>query len=158
MTTAVEAVKEALSLPTARFANNLWILLDNLEAARLLLHTPVCSSQLTFTQFIEQASKLPTRSHLSHTIPRKVMVYWILGHKGIQGNSQADKATKDARELSYSESLTTPLSLATAKARIKELTNKEIKNYWAQTPHNLTNLYKLIVLCVALKNSHSLAL
>ncbi|VDB85977.1 Bgt-50643 [Blumeria graminis f. sp. tritici] len=38
--TEVTAVKEApeaaLSLPTARFSENIWILTDNLEVARLL--------------------------------------------------------------------------------------------------------------------------
>ena len=36
VTAVKEALKAALYLPTARFSENIWILTDNLEVARLL--------------------------------------------------------------------------------------------------------------------------
>ncbi|CAD6506160.1 BgTH12-07090 [Blumeria graminis f. sp. triticale] len=45
VTAVKEALKAALSLPTARFSENIWILIDNLEVTRLLSQSPICSSQ-----------------------------------------------------------------------------------------------------------------
>ncbi|KAI0990857.1 hypothetical protein K3495_g17330, partial [Podosphaera aphanis] len=52
---AAEAMSAALKLPSARFANDLWILLDSQDVARRLFSSPVCSSQTEFLQFADKA-------------------------------------------------------------------------------------------------------
>ncbi|POS81949.1 hypothetical protein EPUL_006497, partial [Erysiphe pulchra] len=42
---ATKAIEEALLLPTIRFSNVIWLLIDNQEVARKLLRTPLCSFQ-----------------------------------------------------------------------------------------------------------------
>ncbi|KAI0997128.1 hypothetical protein K3495_g11059 [Podosphaera aphanis] len=81
--TALHTVELALSLPSARFANNLWVFLDHLDVARLLLSTPLCSCQEAFIRFANNAAVWPLRQRLPHTVPGKIIVRWIPGHSGI---------------------------------------------------------------------------
>lgn len=76
---AVAGLETALELPSSRFSNNLWILLDSLDVARRLLSIPIYSSQSRFTQFLKKASEWPNRSRLPHTISGKVIVHWVPG-------------------------------------------------------------------------------
>lgn len=132
VTAAAIAIEEALNLPTARFSNDLWILLDNQDVARLLLQKPTRSSQIKFIHFAEKASTWPNRLRLAHTLPGKVRVHWVPSHTGILGNIQADRGAKEARDIAYPASDHTPLSLDSARARNKELLSKETEDYWLQ--------------------------
>lgn len=125
---ALTAVEEALLLPSARFENDVWILLDNQEVAHRLLNNPVCSSQNAFIQFLDRSSKWPLRTLLPHTRPGKVRVYWIPGHTGILGNEKADFIAREARHLTPPSSSTH--SFGFSKAWAKEMTNTSINEYW----------------------------
>ncbi|KAI1007631.1 hypothetical protein K3495_g596 [Podosphaera aphanis] len=92
--TVLHAVELALSLHTARFANNLWVFLDNLDVARRLLSTPVCSSQEALISFANNAAAWPLRQRLPHIVPGKIIVRRIPGYSGIQGNNIADLAAE----------------------------------------------------------------
>ncbi|VDB94770.1 Bgt-51891 [Blumeria graminis f. sp. tritici] len=118
VTAVKEALKASLSLPTARFSENIWILTDNLEVARLLFQSPICSSQVVFQQIQALSQDWPLRTRLSHIPPRKVKAYWIPSYSGILGNDLADASAR--------EGLSKPppiprgyVSFDTAKNRIK---------------------------------------
>lgn len=93
------AVKLAILQPTARFSNNLWIFLDNLEVARRLYFTPIYSSQDAFTQSTNKALEWLNRTHLPLSILGEVKIHWILGHTGILGNDHVDRAIKFTQTL-----------------------------------------------------------
>ena len=54
---ALRGAELALAAPSARFATDLWIFLDNLEVAMRLLNPFPGSSQLAFEEFREIARK-----------------------------------------------------------------------------------------------------
>lgn len=83
---ALAALEEALNIPTSRFSNDLWTLLDNQNVARNLLQTAVCSSQKINITFASRASAWSEGPRLPHTVSGKVKVHWIPSHKSIQGN------------------------------------------------------------------------
>ena len=97
--TALAALEEALSLPSARFATDLWFILDNQEVARLLLINLVCSSQNLFNNFSKKASSWPQPARLPHTSAGQVRIYWIPSHSSIQRNTEADQATREASNM-----------------------------------------------------------
>lgn len=119
-----------MDLPTTRFANNLRILLDNLDVARQLLSIPTCSSQVIFSRFTSKARKWPERARLPHTQPGEVCVHWIPGHSAILGNALADRAAKEAMDMALPPS--PPLTFASAKAWVKNVTATAYKEYWTQ--------------------------
>lgn len=131
---AVVGLEEALKLPTSRFSNDMWILLDNQNVARYLLQTPVCSSQNEFISSVTQATAWTSRIRLPHTSPGRVRVHWIPSHTSIQGNCEADRAAKEALILPHQAAYTTHtiLTIDSAKSWVKERLNQEIKSYWTQ--------------------------
>jgi hypothetical protein len=71
---ALTGAKTALSLPSARFATDLWVFLDNLEVATRLLGPSTGSSQSIFKEFQEVARKWPLQPRLPHTGPGSVRI------------------------------------------------------------------------------------
>ena len=54
---ALTGARTALTLPSARLATDLWVFLDNLEVATILLGPTTGSSQSVFAEFQEVARK-----------------------------------------------------------------------------------------------------
>lgn len=64
---ALQGLRAATTLPTVRFANNLWLFLDNADVAGTILTSkPSKSSQSTFLSFFETAKIWKTRTRLPH--------------------------------------------------------------------------------------------
>ncbi|KAI0997798.1 hypothetical protein K3495_g10391 [Podosphaera aphanis] len=127
---ALTALEIAVDLPSARFASNLWVLLDNLDVARQLLSTPTCSSQEIISRFASKAREWPHRSRLPHVLPGGVKVHWIPGHSGIPGNTLADAAAKEAMNMPPPPP--SPLTFASAKTWVSNSKSGAYKDYWLQ--------------------------
>ncbi|CAD6500467.1 BgTH12-07643, partial [Blumeria graminis f. sp. triticale] len=124
-----EALKAALSLPTAHFSENIWILTDNLEVARLLFRSPICSSQVVFQQIQALSQDWPLRTRLPHIPPEKVKAYWIPSHSDILGNVFADASAREG----LSEPPPIPrgyVSFDTAQNCINVEISTVMKDYW----------------------------
>ncbi|KAI1004251.1 hypothetical protein K3495_g3960 [Podosphaera aphanis] len=124
------ALETAIDLPSVRFANNLWVLLDNLDLARQPLSIPTCSSQELFSRFASKAREWPQRSRLPHALPGGVKIHWIPDHSEILGNTLADAAAKEAMNMPSPPP--SPLIFASAKTWISNLTTAAYKDYWIQ--------------------------
>ena len=72
---ALSAVETAMDFPSKRFANDLWVLLDNLDVARKLSSNPTCSFQDVFNKFASKAREWSCRTRLLHTLPGEVRVH-----------------------------------------------------------------------------------
>ncbi|EED11469.1 reverse transcriptase, putative [Talaromyces stipitatus ATCC 10500] len=64
---ALAGAQAVIAYPTAQFATNLWICLDNLEVATRLLSPSTGSSQEVFESFRTLAAAWPLRERLPHT-------------------------------------------------------------------------------------------
>jgi ribonuclease HI len=96
---ALAGVKAAISCPTSRFANDLWVFLDNVEVATRLLSPSTGSSQAVFNSFCSLASSWPLRERLPHTRPGSVRIRWVPGHTQVPQNEAADRAAKEGAAL-----------------------------------------------------------
>ena len=96
---ALAGIGAAVTLPTARFASDLWLFTDNLEVAKRLLAEPTGQSQQTFESVISSAKTWPLRTRLPHTRPGSVRVRWVPSHSGIPGNDKADDVMIWARRI-----------------------------------------------------------
>ena len=92
---ALAGAQAALAFPTARFATNLWICLDNQEVATRLLSPSTGSSQKVFESFCTLAAAWPLRERLPHTKSGSIRIRWVPGHAKIPENEAADLAAKE---------------------------------------------------------------
>ncbi|KAI0992629.1 hypothetical protein K3495_g15556 [Podosphaera aphanis] len=94
---ALAGLRAAIAAPSTQLATNIYVILDNQEAAqRLLDSAPSKSSQKEILEFRELASRWPTRRTLPIASPGKVKIMWSSGHMGIPGNELADKLAGEA--------------------------------------------------------------
>lgn len=119
---ALTGAKAALALPSAKFATDLWVFLDNLEVATRLLGHSTGSSQSVFTEFCKVAREWPLRARLPHTRPGAVRVRWVPGHLKIAGNEEADKAAKEGA------TLPPPNDAVCTLASLKRIAKADAKN------------------------------
>jgi ribonuclease HI len=125
---ALHGARTALNLPSARFATDLWVFLDNLEVATRLLSHSTGTSQSVFEEFREIARKWPERARLPHTRPGSVRIRWVPGHLKISGNEEADKAAKEGTLLpDPADSICT---LASLKRIARTKASKATRRLW----------------------------
>lgn len=140
---ALAGLKSAFSCPQTHLSSNLYILLDNQEAALQLQGTPVCSSQSTFLEFQKVAKDWPSRPNRLPALPQgQVQVHWIPGHTGIPGNEAADRqANWGATTPASAPASSPPTRLAWARRALKKNLAKCFEDYWAtHAPQSYKNL------------------
>lgn len=96
---ALAGLRAVYDSPTLRYAENVWIFLDNVEVAAQLLSPATSSSQETFSFFRTLAFAWPMRVRLPHILPGAVQVCWVPGHAKVPGNEAADLAAKEGAAL-----------------------------------------------------------
>ncbi|EED17356.1 conserved hypothetical protein [Talaromyces stipitatus ATCC 10500] len=92
---ALADAQAAIAYPTAQFATNLWICLDNLEVIMHLLSPSTGSSQEVFESFHTLAAAWLLRERLPHTKSGSIQIRWVPGHTKISENKVADLAAKE---------------------------------------------------------------
>ncbi|KAI0994881.1 hypothetical protein K3495_g13301 [Podosphaera aphanis] len=109
---ALQGIRAAIALPSARFSNDIWIFIDNVEVAtKLLTKTPTVSAQPIFLEALEVAKTWKARTRLPHTLEGNINVRWIPGHSGIEGNELADMEAKRGALMPCPEKLEFSFSL-----------------------------------------------
>jgi ribonuclease HI len=137
---ALAGAETAIALPSARFATNLWVFLDNLEVAMRLLSPFPGTSQEIFSRFSEVTTKWQQRTRLPHVGPGEVRIRWVPGHTKVPGNEAADSAAKAGALLHLPEELQihTIASLRRwAKLSLPQATNKLWKTVAPQSYQDL---------------------
>ncbi|KAI0994497.1 hypothetical protein K3495_g13685 [Podosphaera aphanis] len=152
---ALCGIQKAVGLSSARFANNVWVFLDNLQVALQLLSLPYCStSQSIFLKAIEFANKWKTRERLPHTSEGQVKIRWVPGHSGVEGNKLADLEAKKGASMPCLDPLKHSLSSLKKWQKAKK---KAGMNGGESTSRHPTPNYKLSTLLDLLKSFYSLA-
>lgn len=127
---ALKGLKAALSLFSLHRHQSIIVCLDNLEAAKALLHAPISSSQSCLIRFQELSTKWRNRPP-SPSGQRQVLVRWIPGHNGILGNTIADDLAKRGAQAPLPA--TRPLtSQAHAKRCARQTRHAAFYRYWDQ--------------------------
>ena len=130
---ATEGLKDAFKSTQAPYTQNLYILLDNQEAARQLQGYPRGSSQSVIQAFQKAADTWPSRPTRCRAIPPgQVLVHWIPGHAGTAGNEQADAQAKKGAGFSISLTNPHPARLAWAQRTLKESFWQRFETYWTE--------------------------
>lgn len=136
---ALKRLKAALSLFSLHRHQSIIVCLDNLEAARSLLHIPPSSSQSCLIQFQELSQQWRERPP-APTGPRQVLVRWVPGHAGIPGNTAADELAKRGSQASppLSGSVTTQ---ANARRRARYNRHAAFARYWEEEAPDRYHLF-----------------
>ena len=114
----------------ARYANKVFVCLDNQEAAlRLLVCNPTPSSSPRITQFRGLATAWTRRDRCHFTEVGSVIIKWCPAHVGILGNEAADVLAKQACTLPASSLAP---SISRAKRDIKVRCQDSATRYWTQ--------------------------
>ena len=140
---ALAGLKAASTCYHAAYSSNLHVLLDNQEAVLQLQGSPRGSSQQTFLEFQDLASRWPSRStHLPGVPPGQVFVHWIPGHSGITGNEMADQqANLGATHPGNPPNSPPPVRFAWARRLLKKALHSRFAAYWAkQAPPSYRDL------------------
>ncbi|CCU82499.1 endonuclease/reverse transcriptase [Blumeria hordei DH14] len=96
---ALQGIRAAIKLPSARFANDARTFIDNIEVARKLLAVPIDALQHTL------ASGSPTSFPFRLDKEEGQMnIRWVPGHAGIEGNQLADREAKRGAAMPYQHS------------------------------------------------------
>ncbi|KAI0998379.1 hypothetical protein K3495_g9812 [Podosphaera aphanis] len=125
---ALAGAKAALTLPSTKFATNLWICLDNLEVVTRLLSPFPGSSQATFDEFLELNPCWQARPRLTHAGQEELRIRWVPAHASIPGNVAADKAAKLGASLPHPS--TPILSHAGLRRWAKHSSAISLHNLW----------------------------
>lgn len=136
---ALQGLRAAISLPSARFSNDAWVFLDNLDVARKLLTTTSKTSQSVFLDFAKEAKKWRIRSRLPHTQEGQIRIHWVPGHVGIEGNELADFEAKKGAAMPH---LTSSEYSAAALEQWHSIQQKQSRiNWWNNNiPNNYAEL------------------
>lgn len=137
---ALAGAKAALVAPSARFATDMWIFLDNLGVAMRLLAPSNGPSQSVFDEFCEIARKRSLRHRLPHIAPGIARVRCVPGHVGVPGNEEADKAAKE--EAALRPPLGSIGTLASLNRRASATAKSAAARLWNTTaPTSYNDLY-----------------
>ncbi|KAI0991653.1 hypothetical protein K3495_g16534, partial [Podosphaera aphanis] len=127
---ALEGLLHILTSPASRFAENLWIRLDNLEVATRLRCSFPSSSQVIFKAFQERAAEWQGRDRLPHIPPGEVIIRWVPGHSNVLGNEAADIAAKAGAALPTPDDIDY-FSLAAIRRWAKGRTTNAMTKLWS---------------------------
>src|SRR6202012_2503185 len=125
---ALAGLKAALQLETAKYAENLWVFLDNLEVATQLLGHTSSSSQAVFNEFYKLAPLWLARQRLAHIPIGAVQIKWVPGHTKIPGNEAADSMAKEGARMPLAKE--TPHTYASLKHWTKRTVSLANQKLW----------------------------
>lgn len=136
----LHGIKAALALSTIRYANDMWIFLDNKEVTLTLKNAAIKSSQLVYNE-ITKANKIwKIRTRLPHLQEGSIRVCWIPGHSLIEGNELADLEARGGTSLLL-QGNQSKYSLASLKSWDKSLVRKIREEWWKeQAPKSYSQL------------------